>query len=261
MFGYATDETPEYMPLTLMLAHGLTARLAEARRSGELPWIRPDCKSQVTVEYRMEDGAVIPVRVHTVVLSTQHAEGVDLGEMRAALLDRVIRHVIPAKWLDDQTVYHIQPSGKFVVGGPQGDAGVTGRKIMVDSYGGWGAHGGGAFSGKDWSKVDRSAAYTARWIAKSLVASGLARRVLVQLSYAIGIAEPLSVYVDTYGTSKASNADLVRLILDSFDLRPGVIVRTLGLDAPIYAKTACYGHFGRNEFPWEKEKLLTLKKL
>lgn len=181
MFGYATDETPELMPFTLMLAQKLTARLAQLRRSGELPWLRPDCKSQVTVEYKLEGGATVPVRVHTVVLSTQHSEDTSLTEMREKILEMVISPVIPHEYLDDHTIYHIQPSGKFVIGGPQGDAGLTGRKIIVDTYGGWGAHGGGAFSGKDWTKVDRSAAYAARWIAKSIVASGLARRCLIQV--------------------------------------------------------------------------------
>lgn len=180
MFGYATDETPELMPLSLILAHKLAARLAEVRRNGDLPWLRPDCKTQVTVEYKVEGGATIPVRVHTVVLSTQHSESVTLSEMKEMLLEKVIKCVIPKLYLDDNTIYHIQPSGKFIIGGPQGDAGLTGRKIIVDTYGGWGAHGGGAFSGKDWTKVDRSAAYAARWIAKSIVSSGLARRCLIQ---------------------------------------------------------------------------------
>ena len=181
MFGYATDETPELMPLTLVLAQKLTVRLAQLRKSGELSWLRPDCKTQVTVEYRLEDGATVPVRVHTVVISTQHSEDASLTEMREALLEKVVSVVIPHGLLDDHTIYHIQPSGSFLIGGPQSDAGLTGRKIIVDTYGGWGAHGGGAFSGKDWTKVDRSAAYAARWIAKSIVASGLARRCLIQV--------------------------------------------------------------------------------
>lgn len=239
MFGYATDETPEYMPLTIVLAHKLNAALAAARRSGELGWLRPDTKTQVTVEYKKDGGATIPLRVDTVVVSTQHAEEISTEELRKEVLEKVVKKVIPATLLDDRTIYHIQPSGRFVIGGPQGDAGLTGRKIIVDTYGGWGAHGGGAFSGKDWSKVDRSAAYTARWIgesiclvdlnvadcvaAKSLVAAGLARRALVQLSYAIGVAEPLSVYVDTYGTGKKSDEELVEVIRQNFDLRPGII--------------------------------------
>lgn len=182
MFGYATDETPELMPLSLMLAHRLTERLAQLRKSGELAWLRPDCKSQVTVEYRLEGGATIPLRVHTVVLSAQHAEGIPMTEIRELLLEKVVKAVIPHHYLDQGTIYHLQPSGKFVIGGPKSDAGLTGRKIIVDTYGGWGAHGGGAFSGKDWTKVDRSGAYAARWVAKSIVAAGLARRCLIQVS-------------------------------------------------------------------------------
>lgn len=212
------------MPLTIMLAHKLNAALSAARRDGSMDWLRPDSKTQVTVEYKKEaTGAVTPVRVDTIVISTQHAEEITTEDLRAQILEKIIKKVIPKNLLDDRCVYHIQPSGRFVIGGPQGDAGLTGRKIIVDTYGGWGAHGGGAFSGKDWSKVDRSAAYTARWIAKSLVAAGLARRALVQLSYAIGVAEPLSVYVDSYGTATRSDADLVEVIKNNWDLRPGVI--------------------------------------
>jgi S-adenosylmethionine synthetase len=256
MFGYATDETPELMPLTIMLAHKLNQKMTELRKNGILPWLRPDSKTQVTVEYKLENGATIPQRVHTIVISTQHAEEIDNDAIRKALKEQVIKAVIPAKYLDDKTVFHLQPSGRFIIGGPQGDAGVTGRKIIVDTYGGWGAHGGGAFSGKDWSKVDRSAAYTARWVAKSLVAAGLARRCLVQFSYAIGVAEPLSVYVDTYGTGKKSNKELLEIIKNNFDLRPGVIVKELNLFQPMYQKTASYGHFGRDEFPWEQPRKL-----
>ncbi|KAH9032011.1 methionine adenosyltransferase [Lactarius pseudohatsudake] len=248
MFGYATDETPEYMPLTIMLAHKLNAALAAARRSGLLPWLRPDSKTQVTVEYKKDGGATIPLRVDTVVISTQHAEEISTEELRKEILEKVVKQVIPKNLLDNRTIYHIQPSGRFVIGGPQGDAGLTGRKIIVDTYGGWGAHGGGAFSGKDFSKVDRSAAYTARWIAKSLVAGGLARRALVQLSYAIGVAEPLSIFVDTYGTGKKSDPELVEIIRKNWDLRPG----------PIYRKTAAYGHFGNPDYSWEKPKQLVL---
>lgn len=258
MFGYATDETPEYMPLTIMLAHKLNAALAAARRSDLLPWLRPDSKTQVTVEYKKEGGATIPLRVDTVVVSTQHAEEISTEELRKEILEKVIKQVIPKNLLDDRTIYHIQPSGRFVIGGPQGDAGLTGRKIIVDTYGGWGAHGGGAFSGKDFSKVDRSAAYTARWIAKSLVAGGLARRALVQLSYAIGVAEPLSIFVDTYGTGKKSDLELVEIIRKNWDLRPGVIVKQLDLQKPIYRKTAAYGHFGNPDYSWEKPKQLVL---
>lgn len=258
MFGYATSETEECMPLTIMLAHQLNQRLSEARRSGELAWLRPDSKTQVTVEYRMIDGVPTPQRVHTVVVSTQHAPDVELSVMREQLLHNVIQSVIPAKLLDEKTVYHLQPSNRFVIGGPQGDAGLTGRKIIVDTYGGWGAHGGGAFSGKDWSKVDRSGAYAARWVAKSLVKAGLCKRVLVQLSYAIGVSQPLSVFVDTYGTGSVSNEVILRIIERNFDLRPGVIVQELKLTKPIYHKTACYGHFGRPEFTWEQPRQLDL---
>ncbi|KAJ8480714.1 hypothetical protein ONZ45_g15561 [Pleurotus djamor] len=243
MFGYATDETDSYMPLTVVLAHKLNAAMAVARRSGALGWLRPDSKTQVTVEYKKDGGAMIPLRVDTIVVSTQHAEEISTEDLRTEILEKIIKQVIPSNLLDDRTIYHIQPSGRFVIGGPQGDAGLTGRKIIVDTYGGWGAHGGGAFSGKDFSKVDRSAAYTARWIAKSLVAAGLARRALVQLSYAIGVAHPLSVYVDTYGTGKKSDEELVDIIQKNWDLRPGVIVQQLDLQRPQYLKTASYGHF------------------
>src|SRR6266480_651770 len=197
MFGYATDETPELLPLTIQLAHKLNAAMKEARNNGSLPWLRPDTKTQVTVEYVHEGGALKPLRVHTVVVSAQHSEEISTPQLRKEIKEKIIKKVIPAHMLDDKTVYHIQPSGRFIIGGPQGDAGLTGRKIIVDTYGGWGAHGGGAFSGKDYSKVDRSAAYLARWIAKSLVAAKLARRCLVQLSYASGVAEPLSLFVET----------------------------------------------------------------
>ncbi|KAI8893676.1 S-adenosylmethionine synthetase [Globomyces pollinis-pini] len=256
MFGYATDETPELMPLTIMLAHKLNIKMSELRNNGELGWLRPDSKTQVTVEYKNIGGVPVPQRVHTIVISTQHAETITLEHLQKELMEKVVKVVIPAKYLDDKTIYHMQPSGRFVIGGPQGDAGVTGRKIIVDTYGGWGAHGGGAFSGKDWSKVDRSAAYTARWVAKSLVAAGLARRALVQLSYAIGVAEPTSIYIDTYGTGKKSNAELLEIIKNNFDLRPGVIVKELDLFKPIYRDTAAYGHFGRSEFTWEQPKTL-----
>ncbi|ORX99063.1 S-adenosylmethionine synthase [Basidiobolus meristosporus CBS 931.73] len=256
MFGYASDETPELMPLTVTLSHKLNYKMSELRRDGTLGWLRPDSKTQVTVEYKNDNGAMVPLRVDTVVISTQHAPEVDNETIRRELKEKVIDAVIPANLLDDKTIYHLQPSGKFIIGGPQGDAGLTGRKIIVDTYGGWGAHGGGAFSGKDWSKVDRSAAYTARWIAKSLVAAGLAKRCLVQLSYAIGVAEPLSIFVDTYGTSTKTNAELLEIIKNNWDLRPGVIVKELNLFKPVYSKTACYGHFGREEFAWEQPKKL-----
>jgi len=243
MFGYATDETPELLPLTLLLSHQLNSAMKEARNSGELPWLRPDTKTQVTVEYKHDNGAVIPLRVDTVVVSAQHSEDITTEELRKEIKEKIIKKVIPAKYLDEKTVYHIQPSGLFIIGGPQGDAGLTGRKIIVDTYGGWGAHGGGAFSGKDYSKVDRSAAYLGRWIAKSLVKAGLARRALVQLSYAIGVSEPLSLYVDTYGTSDKSSEELVEIIKANFDMRPGVIVKELNLTNPIYNQTAKNGHF------------------
>ncbi|KAL4893974.1 methionine adenosyltransferase [Aspergillus ambiguus] len=256
MFGYATDETPELLPLTILLSHKLNAAMKEARENGSIPWLRPDTKTQVTIEYAHDNGAVKPVRVDTVVVSAQHSDDVSTEELRKVIKEKIIKKVIPANLLDDRTIYHIQPSGRFVIGGPQGDAGLTGRKIIVDTYGGWGAHGGGAFSGKDYSKVDRSAAYVARWVAKSLVKAGLARRVLVQLSYAIGVAEPLSVFVETYGTSNKTSEELVQIIRNNFDLRPGVIVKELDLAKPIYCQTAKNGHFTNQSFPWEKAKAL-----
>uniref|UniRef100_A0A8C2ZJR3 S-adenosylmethionine synthase n=1 Tax=Cyclopterus lumpus TaxID=8103 RepID=A0A8C2ZJR3_CYCLU len=256
MFGYATDETEECMPLTIVLAHRLNSKMAELRRSGAIPWLRPDSKTQVTVHYDQKDGAVIPKRVHTVVISVQHDDNVSLEEQKRVLKEQVIKAVVPAKYLDDKTIYHLQPSGRFVIGGPQGDAGVTGRKIIVDTYGGWGAHGGGAFSGKDFSKVDRSAAYAARWVATSLVRAKLCRRVLVQVSYAIGVAHPLSISLFTYGSSQKTESELLQIVNNNFDLRPGVIVRELNLKRPIYQQTASYGHFGRPEFTWEVPKKL-----
>ncbi|XP_069123565.1 S-adenosylmethionine synthase-like [Argopecten irradians] len=260
MFGYATDETDECMPLTVVLSHQLNAKIAQLRRDGTFPWARPDSKTQVTVEYKYVKGACVPLRVHTVVISLQHDEFITTEELRKQLMDKVVNVVIPDKYRDGKTVFHIQPSGKFIIGGPQGDAGLTGRKIIVDTYGGWGAHGGGAFSGKDFSKVDRSAAYASRWVAKSLVKAGLCKRVLVQVSYAIGIAKPLSITVFSYGTSSLSEAQLLQVVHDNFDLRPGHIVKELNLKAPIYQKTACYGHFGRPEFSWEVPKKLKVQK-
>jgi S-adenosylmethionine synthetase len=258
MFGYATNECEQLMPLTHVLASKLVERLSEVRNNKTLAWLRPDAKTQVTIEYKREGGNVIPLRVHTVVISTQHDADVTNETMRKELLEVVIKHTIPAKYLDDQTIYHLQPSGSFVVGGPQGDAGLTGRKIIIDSYGGWGAHGGGAFSGKDPSKVDRSACYAARWVAKSLVAAGLANRVLVQVSYSIGIAAPLSIFVDSYGTGTKSDAEITEIVKKNFDLRPGCIIRDLKLKRPIYEKTAYFGHFGRSDpdFTWEQPKTL-----
>uniref|UniRef100_A0A3Q0S4Z3 S-adenosylmethionine synthase n=1 Tax=Amphilophus citrinellus TaxID=61819 RepID=A0A3Q0S4Z3_AMPCI len=226
MFGYATDETEECMPLTIVLAHKLNAKMAELRRTGTVPWLRPDSKTQVTVHYTQEGGAVIPKRVHTVVISVQHDDNVSLEEQKKVLKEKVIKAVVPSRYLDEDTIYHLQPSGRFVIGGPQGDAGVTGRKIIVDTYGGWGAHGGGAFSGKDYTKVDRSAAYAARWVAKSLVKAQLCRRVLVQVAYAIGVAHPLSISLFTYGSSPKTEKELLQIVNKNFDLRPGVIVRS-----------------------------------
>ncbi|KAI5606809.1 S-adenosylmethionine synthase isoform type-1 [Silurus asotus] len=258
MFGYATDETEECMPLTIVLAHKLNAKMAELRRNGIIPWLRPDSKTQVTVHYKEENGAMIPMYVHTLVISVQHDDFISLEEQKRILREKVIKSVVPAKYLTDKTVYHLQPSGRFVIGGPQGDAGLTGRKIIVDTYGGWGAHGGGAFSGKDYTKVDRSAAYAARWVAKSLVKAKLCKRVLVQVAYAIGVTYPLSISLFTYGSSEKTEKELLDIVNKNFDLRPGVIVRDLKLKMPIYQKTACYGHFGRPEFPWEVPKTLVL---
>jgi len=256
MFGYACNETPSLMPFPIHYAHRLVEKLAELRQSGELAWLRPDSKSQVTVEY--EDGR--PVRVHTVVISTQHDPEVNgkqseqdvLAEIRSEVIAKCIQQVIPAEFLDAETIYHVNPTGRFVLGGPHGDCGLTGRKIIVDTYGGMGRHGGGAFSGKDPSKVDRSAAYAARWVAKNVVAAGLAERCEVQLSYAIGVAQPLSLRVDTFGTGKVPDEVLDKAVAEVFDLRPAAILAALDLLRPIYQKTAYHGHFGRDEFPWEK---------
>lgn len=259
MFGYATDETEECMPLTVVLAHRLNEKIAELRRSGEFWWARPDSKTQVTAEYSFESGACIPQRVHTVVVSLQHSDKITLEELRKEIMDKVIKEVIPAKYFDANTIVHINPCGLFIIGGPQGDAGLTGRKIIVDTYGGWGAHGGGAFSGKDFTKVDRSAAYAARWVAKSLVKAGICRRCLVQVAYAIGLAEPLSITVFDYGTSKYSQKELLKIVSDNFDLRPGKIVKDLKLRTPFYQSTSTYGHFGRPGFPWEEPKELIVE--
>merc|ERR1712158_347577 len=259
MFGYATDETEECMPLTVVLAHALNKKLSDMRRDGSLWWARPDTKTQVTIEYVFEAGACIPKRVHTIVVSTQHSDKISLDTMRQEIFDKVIKTTIPPQYLDANTVCHINPCGDFVIGGPMGDAGLTGRKIIVDTYGGWGAHGGGAFSGKDYTKVDRSAAYAARWVAKSLVKAKLCRRCLVQVSYAIGVAEPLSIMVMDYGTSSKSSHELTEIVKKNFDLRPGRIVKDLNLKKPIFQKTSSYGHFGREDpdFNWEKPKTLT----
>jgi S-adenosylmethionine synthetase len=250
MFGFATDETPELMPAAISLAHKLTHKLSEVRKNGKLSYLRPDGKSQVTVEYD-ENGKV--ARIDAVVISTQHAEQITTEELRADILKHVIQAVLPAEWLDENTKYHINPTGRFVIGGPMGDTGLTGRKIIVDTYGGAGRHGGGAFSGKDPTKVDRSAAYMARYIAKNIVAAGLASKCEVQLAYAIGVPEPVSVLVDTFGTGKVSPAKLTELVRKNFLLTPKGIIESLKLRRPIYRKTAAYGHFGRSEpeFTWE----------
>ena len=250
MFGFAVRETPELMPLPIMLAHQLTRRLTEVRKSNELDFLRPDGKSQVTVEYEGKR----PVRVEAVVISTQHSPNVSHRDLSEAVLETVIKPVVPAELLDGNTKYHINPTGKFVIGGPQGDTGLTGRKIIVDTYGGRGRHGGGAFSGKDPTKVDRSACYMARYIAKNLVAAGLADECEVQLAYAIGVADPVSVYVDTFGTGKVDQSKLVELVREYFQMTPRGIIESLQLRRPIFKKTAAYGHFGRNEaeFTWEQ---------
>jgi len=264
MFGYATDETPSLMPLTHQLATSIGAKLTEVRKNGKCPWVRPDGKTQVTCEYKLEGGKPVPQRVHTIVISTQHDDGITNEQIKKDLHEHVIAPVVPAEYLTNETIYHLNPSGRFVIGGPHGDAGLTGRKIIIDSYGGWGAHGGGAFSGKDVTKVDRSAAYAARWVAKSLVAAKLCNRVLVQLSYAIGVAYPLSIFVDTYGTgvtlSGKTDAEITEIVKNNFELSPGAIIRDLNLRRPILAKTAAYGHFGREDpdFTWETPKELTL---
>ncbi len=263
MFGYATNEwdNETLMPLTHYLASKLCEKLAEFRNQKVLPWLRPDCKSQVTIEYKKEGGKITPLRVHNVLISTQHDPDVPIDVLRREIIEKVIKVVIPAKYLDSRTNFLVNPSRSFVVGGPVADAGLTGRKIIVDTYGGWAPHGGGAFSGKDPSKVDRSAAYYCRYVAKSLIHAGLCDRVLVQVSYAIGLADPLSVYIDSYGTVKEgrTDADLMNIVKKNFNFRPGEIIKELKLKRPIYQKTASYGHFGRMipEFTWEfpKEKL------
>lgn len=250
MFGYACNETPELMPLPIQLAHNLTKRLSDSRRSGELSYLRPDGKSQVTIEYR--DGH--PYRVEAIVISTQHSDDVSTEQLRTDVMEKIIKTTVPAELLDENTKFHINPTGRFVVGGPMGDAGVTGRKIIVDTYGGYAPHGGGAFSGKDPTKVDRSAAYMARYIAKNIVAAGLAEKCTVQLAYAIGVAEPVSVLVDTHGTGRVDDSKLSEIVRNNFKLTPKDIIETLDLRRPIYKATAKFGHFGRttDEFTWEK---------
>lgn len=249
MFGFACDETDVFMPAPITYAHRLMRRQAEVRKNGTLPWLRPDAKSQVTFVYN-DDGSI--AGIDTIVLSTQHDENVTNKEIHEGVREEIINKVIPAKWLTDKTKYFINPTGRFVIGGPMGDCGLTGRKIIVDTYGGYARHGGGAFSGKDPSKVDRSAAYAARYVAKNIVAAGLARKCEIQISYAIGIAEPVSVSVDTFGTGKISEARLEEIIRQVFDLRPYGLIEMLNLKCPIYFPTAAYGHFGREDFPWEQ---------
>ncbi len=250
MFGYACDETAQLMPMPIVYAHGLTKRMAEVRKSGLLGFLRPDSKSQVSIQYINDK----PIRVDTVVVSSQHAPDVTYETLREGLIEEVVKKVIPAEMLDEQTKFFVNPTGRFVVGGPQGDCGLTGRKIIVDTYGGQGSHGGGAFSGKDPSKVDRSASYMARYVAKNVVAAGLAKKCEVQIAYAIGVAEPVSVMVNTFGTGVIPSNEIARLVRQEFDMRPAAIIQTLDLLRPIYKKTAAYGHFGRElpEFTWER---------
>ena len=261
IFGYATDETPEYLPPAISLAHRLTRQLAKVRKDGTLPYLRPDGKSQVTVEF--DDGGNVK-RIHTIVISTQHSEDVSLEQIRKDVIEYVIKPVIPNDLLDNETIYYVNPTGRFVIGGPQGDAGLTGRKIIVDTYGGTGRHGGGAFSGKDPTKVDRSAAYAARWVAKNLVAAGVAKKIEVEFAYAIGVAKPVSVAVETFGTGTISDEKIVDIIDKVFDLRPAAIISALDLKRPIYKQTAAYGHFGRTDIalPWENlDKVEQIKAL
>ena len=259
MFGFATNETPEYLPLPISLAHQLARKLSEVRKRGILPYLRPDGKTQVTVEY--EDDK--PVRIDTIIISTQHDADISVDQIREDLIENIIRKVVPANLLDSNTKYIINPTGRFVIGGPQGDSGLTGRKIIVDTYGGYGRHGGGAFSGKDPTKVDRSAAYAARWVAKNLVAAGVADKLEIELAYAIGVAKPVSITIDTFGTGKIPEDKIVEIVKSEFDLRPAAIIRNLDLRKPIFRQTASYGHFGRTDIdlPWEQlNKVEAIKK-
>jgi S-adenosylmethionine synthetase len=260
MFGYATNETEEMIPLSHLLALKLTEKISSVRKDGTLSWLRPDAKAQVTFEYEIEDGVVVPLRVHTIVISTQHDDKVKNKQIKSDLLEHVVKPVVDAKYIDARTIFHFNPSGRFITGGPDGDTGISGRQMNVDTYGSWVSQGSGSFSGKDMTKIERSGSYAARWIAKSLVAANLCKRVLVQVSYAIGVSTPLSLYVDTYGTGSVSDKEMLDIINQNFDLRPGCIIRDLKLLRPIMKKTSVQGHFGRfdEDFTWETPKPIVL---
>lgn len=256
MFGYACNETPELMPAPIMYSHKLVKRQAQVRKSGQLPWLRPDAKSQITFVYEDDQ----PVGIDAVVLSTQHCDSISTAELREAVMEEIIKPVLPSDMITDKTLFHINPTGRFVIGGPMGDCGLTGRKIIVDTYGGMARHGGGAFSGKDPSKVDRSAAYAGRYVAKNIVAAGLADRCEIQVSYAIGVVEPTSISINTFGTGKVADEVITQLVREHFDLRPYGLIKMLDLERPIYLPTAAYGHFGNNDYPWEKTDKVDLLK-